>query len=142
VPARQTPPNRPAGRPRPSGRGHADAVVTEPAQAAAGDKVLREISASALARDVSGTVSIARQREYVREFLAKRLVLLLSALLAAGLLLIGLQRWTHVPVEAVTSFFQLVFSPVIALVSAATGFYFGTSTVNASDSDSDGAVHE
>jgi hypothetical protein len=80
-------------------------------------------------------VSLDKQREDVREFLAKRLIAILAGLLAAGLLLVAFQRVTEVSVDDVRTFFEVVFTPVIALVSAATGFYFGSTTSHPGETD-------
>ena len=73
-------------------------------------------------------ISEEKQRENVREFLARGLVTLLAATLAVGFLLIAFQRLTGVPAADIRTFFELIFGPLVALVSAATGFYFGSTS--------------
>lgn len=80
------------------------------------------------------SISITKQRENVREFLARRLVTLLAATLGVGFLLIAFQRLTGVSPTDIRTFFELIFGPLVALVSAATGFYFG-STAGPKDND-------
>lgn len=69
-----------------------------------------------------------RQREGVRGRLSQHLLWLLTGLVASGILLLALARYTQVPAAELRSFFEVVFIPVVTLVSAATGFYFGTSS--------------
>ncbi|GAB1516804.1 hypothetical protein JCM33774_88490 [Actinophytocola sp. KF-1] len=96
-----------------------------PSGAHAGEEVREKVLSSNLAKNVRG-LSLAEQRENVREFLAKRLVALLAGVLAIGLLLLAIQHWTGVNTADIRSLYDVLFSPLIALVSAATGFYFGS----------------
>ena len=81
------------------------------------------------------SISITKQRENVREFLARGLVALLAATLAVGFLLIAFQHLTGVPLADIKTFFELIFGPLVALVSAATGFYFGSTAGTKEDKD-------
>lgn len=74
-----------------------------------------------------GRISIEERREDVREFLTRRLVwvLVLTLLLGTGLMVT--RDLTGVSAEDARLFFQVAFTAVISLVSAATGFYFGSS---------------
>ncbi len=91
---------------------------------------LAAITDTALVNDAfnkpGDAISEQKQRENVREFLAKGLVWLLAATLAVGFLLIAFQHLTGVPPADIRTFFELIFGPLVALVSAATGFYFGS----------------
>lgn len=87
---------------------------------------LDPIDVSAIAGKAPGSASIAKQREDVREFLAKRLLALLAGTLLLGAAMMMTRRWTQITAEDTRIFFQVAFSAIIALVSAATGFYFGS----------------
>lgn len=87
---------------------------------------LGPIDVSAIVGQAPGNASIAKQREHVREYLAKRLLALLAGTILLGAVMMMTRRWTHVSAEDTRLFFQVAFSAIIALVSAATGFYFGS----------------
>jgi hypothetical protein len=91
---------------------------------------LPAITTTALVSDVLNkpdeAISETKQRENVREFLTRGLVMLLGATLGIGFLLIAFQHLTGVPPADIRTFFELIFGPLVALVSAATGFYFGS----------------
>jgi hypothetical protein len=106
----------------------ATTFVRDPALEQAPFRPLPPVTASGLARDIRGQVSITQQRENVREFLAKRLIAILAGLLLIGFILLATERYTGLSTDDIRAFFELVFTPLIALVSAATGFYFGSST--------------
>lgn len=74
-----------------------------------------------------GRVSIEERREDVREFLARRLVWVLVLTLVLGAGLMATRAQTGVSAEDTRMFFQVAFTGIISLVSAATGFYFGSS---------------
>jgi hypothetical protein len=62
------------------------------------------------------------KRENMRGFLAGSLVLLLATVVMASFL----QQWIHPDRDkGLHEWMNLVFSPLVALVGAATGFYFG-----------------
>lgn len=120
-----------AAAPREQGNFHSDSPAPEagPVHAQA------SIAASELANRFPGSISVQRQRENVREYLAKKLVLILGLLIAAGLALAAVGKLTGIPIDDLRSFYEVIFTPVIALVSAATGFYYGSTVAGGTSSD-------
>jgi len=55
---------------------------------------------------------------------------LISLLIAVCLATFSTLWWTAVPVESLLKVVQMLLGPLIALVSAATGFYYGTKASN------------
>jgi hypothetical protein len=75
---------------------------------------------------LQGSIDIHGRREYVRELLAKRLVWVLGLTILAGFLLVATITWTKLNEEDIRSFFGMVFTAIVALVSSVVGYYFGS----------------
>lgn len=71
--------------------------------------------------------SIEQEREIVRGELARKLVRTLNITLVAVAALLVTSRWTGLDLKTAKEFFDPILSAVIALVSSALGFYFGSS---------------
>jgi hypothetical protein len=68
-----------------------------------------------------------RARENYRGIIALILIALMSALITASFALF----WIHPDrSKDLQQFFSLIFGPVVALVGAATGYYFGSQSAN------------
>ncbi|CAN5427623.1 hypothetical protein BH11ACT8_BH11ACT8_01850 [soil metagenome] len=96
---------------------------------------LDDVRAEDIARETRGGASIEAKREDVREYLARTLIRMLGFTIFLAVALIATRRWTHVSEDETRMFFQVVFTAVIALVSAATGFYFGSDRRDPPDGD-------
>jgi len=117
--------------------GTSDTVAVEPPRAAGGGENsaptkpaptrLEPVDVWTAAGKAPGRADIEKQREDVREFLAKWLLGLLAGTMLVGAAMMVTRRWTHISGDDTRLFFQVGFSAIIALVSAATGFYFGNS---------------
>ena len=58
--------------------------------------------------------------------LAKSLLQVLVLVVVLTVAFLGTSRWTKLGVENLRSVFEVMFGSIVTLVSAATGFYFGT----------------
>jgi len=61
----------------------------------------------------------------VRSYIAFSLIGLLALVVICSFALLATARWTHLTLEEARPLIEVIFSSVTALVSAATGFYFG-----------------
>lgn len=86
--------------------------------------------------------SIEQEREIVRGELARKLVRTLNVTLVAVALLLATSRWTGLNLQTAKEFFDPILSAVIALVSSALGFYFGSSERGRSDAGNSGQEEE
>lgn len=68
----------------------------------------------------------AEQSDQARFTLVRRLLWLLALVLAAGAAMLATTRWTKLTAQDVSDFVTMVFGAVLALASAAVGFYFGS----------------
>jgi len=97
---------------------------------------IKSLDLSNLGKTSPGRADIAKQREDVREYIAKRFLILLGGTVFLGFLLMVTSRWTHVTEDMIRTYFQTVFPAVVTLVSGAAAFYFATSnTPDRSDDD-------
>ncbi len=62
----------------------------------------------------------------MRKLLANRLVWLLVGTIALGFLLMLLAKPMHMDVDDFRTFFGVIFTAVVTLVSTVIGFYFGS----------------
>lgn len=85
---------------------------------------------------VKGSITVAQQRERVREYLAKALLGILGATVLLGAALLAVSSWLELDTEAIERFFAPVFSAVVGIAGSAVGFYFGSES-SGSTSDSD-----
>lgn len=69
-----------------------------------------------------GEPSLAKQRETAREWITKTLVIILGAIIAAAFATIWLDLAS---IENLVDVLTIIFGPVVTLVGAATGFYYG-----------------
>jgi hypothetical protein len=85
-----------------------------------------------------------RHREEVREVLAKRLVVLLCAVIGVGgfaflfmaMRALALDVQIDTKVQALVTFFNVLLTPVVGIVGTVVGFYYGTaSSSGPSDKD-------
>lgn len=80
-----------------------------------------EIPAAGLAPPAEKPWMPERAREGMRSRIAGYLIALLTAVIMAG----WISTWQGTPAEQVTDMLQSTLNPLIGLVGAATGFYFG-----------------
>ncbi|MDQ2956474.1 MAG: hypothetical protein M3Y42_05880 [Actinomycetota bacterium] len=78
-------------------------------------------------------------REDVRKYVAYWLLGILSFVVIATVTLIVTERWTKLSTDDVRSTIELVFSPIVTLVSAVIGFYYAS---NAQSGPGNGTVQK
>jgi hypothetical protein len=61
-----------------------------------------------------------------REFIRGKIALWLLCMLAGVLLLAFISMWLKMDTEALRTVLTIIFGPLVTLVSAATGFYYGS----------------
>lgn len=71
---------------------------------------------------VTGSFDPERQREYIRGQIAQTLLWMLAGVLA----LTFISMWVGKDAEVLKTVLTIMFAPLVTLVSAATGFYYGS----------------
>src|SRR5712691_6601138 len=112
----------------------ADIDTAEPSQEASATPIeevgaSREVTATPI-EEFSSTVGLAtveERRETARGRVAAALLLILAAISVAPFVALWL-AWATV--AELTALLQIIFGPVVALVGAVTGFYFGAATTS------------
>jgi hypothetical protein len=66
------------------------------------------------------------QRELVREKIALGLLGMLAVVLLFAFISIWLSKWLGMEIEMLRTVLTIIFGPLVTLVSAATGFYYGS----------------
>ena len=65
-------------------------------------------------------------REIIRGKIALRLLWMLAGVLLLAFISIWLSKWLGMDIEILRTVLTIVFGPLVTLVSAATGFYYGS----------------
>lgn len=74
----------------------------------------------------TASVEDVTHADKVRKLIVVWLLSILSGTIALGMASVATTKWTTIPADDIRTFFQIVFSAVVTLVSTAVGFYFGT----------------
>jgi hypothetical protein len=93
-------------------------------------EIIKELDLSALPQELAAARSPARARESIRSQVTL-LLLGLFALIVIATFVTMWVRFTHGnSIQDLKDVLAIVFAPVVALVSSALGFYFGSSKAN------------
>ena len=65
-------------------------------------------------------------REVIRGKIALRLLWMLAGVLLLAFISIWLSKWLGMDIETLRTVLTIIFGPLVTLVSAATGFYYGS----------------